>query len=180
MRVHLLFKYSLNSLQKGPNKDCVCSAPPIIALNIMSSPAQKSLVYLSNLLSHTSASAPVTNPPTCPKVVTDMPANVFSSEKNKIYPEYCKGWNAKQTSKMTVDSTGKNRNPTRKMSRKRTPPPNAATYSNWNFDLGLTPSGKGGDCSTDCNGAYAQIASACSSNAGKSDERLRTLIRERE
>jgi hypothetical protein len=146
---------------------------------MMSSSEQKSLVYLSNLLSHASAPAPVVKHPACPIVVTDMPANVFSSDKNKIYPQYCQGWNAKQVSKMTVDSTGKNRNPTRKMSRKRTPPPNAATYSNWNFDLGFTPSGKGGDCSTDCNGAYAQIASACASNAGKSSSRLRIPIRER-
>lgn len=144
----------------------------------MSPGQQKSLVLLSNRLSKTSAPAPVVKHPDCPVVLTVVPANVFSSDRNKIYPQYCQGWNAKQASKMTLDSTGKNRNSARRMGCKCTPPPNAATYSNWNFDLGFTPSGKGCNCSTDCNGAYKQIANACSSNAGKSSSGLRSPIRE--
>lgn len=137
----------------------------------MVSPAvQQSMVYMSALF-NTAAAPPVQHQPDCPAnsdtIITPIPASIFSSDSNKVYPHFCDQWLSNTASKMTVDSLGNNKNPEPQLGR-RTPPPNAADFTNWDFDLSYTPTAGGWKCSTDCNGAYSQLETSCSTNSGKS------------
>lgn len=106
--------------------------------------------------------------PVCPVASTDVPSTIFSSDTNKVYTLFCAGWQSGTASSLTVDAAGNKRVPQPQSKRKRTPPANTANYVNWNFDLSFTPAVGGPTCSTDCTGAYAKIASACTSNSGGS------------
>lgn len=125
------------------------------------------MIYLSDLLSSAAAAPPLTHSPECQTGVTDIPANIFSSDQNKVYSQFCDAWTSGTTSKITADSSGNNRSPQLQLGR-RTPPPDATHYTDWNFDLSFTTAAANVKCSTDCNGAFTQLGHACSSYGSES------------
>lgn len=152
---------------QGEHKDCECTAPPYIAVDLASPELQKSIQSLKELLGKGSP-APDTRPE-CPIVVTDIPAAVFSSEKMNIHSHFCEGWLKDTTKTMTVDSKGANVLPEPHLTAvtKRTPPPDARRYTNFRFDLSFTPSEGGGECKQECNAVFAQFANACAASSCK-------------
>lgn len=139
----------------------------------MASPEQqKSLQSLKELLGKGSSSPAPDMSPQCPIVLTAIPGALFSSEKMNIYSHFCEGWLKDTKLTMTVDSKGANvlPDPHLKAVRpvtKRTPPPDASSYTDFRFDLSFTPSERGGECKQDCNAAFAQFASACAASSRK-------------
>jgi len=152
---------------------------------------QKTLMLFTQLFKNVAPPAPPATPetlPTCPNVVTAIPAEVFSSRKTanmNIHNHFCQGWRKEAKQSMTVDSKGANLLPEPQLKAvsssriKRTPPPNAGSYSEFRFDLSFTPSDGGGACSMDCNAAYAQFASTCAASSRESVPSSRSPKRKR-
>ncbi|KAB5539434.1 hypothetical protein GE09DRAFT_1248586 [Coniochaeta sp. 2T2.1] len=130
--------------ESGEHRNCECTLLLYPAVDTASPEQQKSLLSFKELLGKASTPDPR---PECPIVVTDIPAAVFSSEKMNIHNHFCEGWLKHKKSTMTVDSKGANVLPEPHLGTvtKRTPPPNAGSYSDFRFDLSFTPSEHGGE-----------------------------------
>jgi len=106
-------------------------------------------------------------PPTPECSVGDLsviPSNVFSSDKNNVYHEFCKQWKNDKQSSMRVDASGKS------VSRKsetfnrsiqpRTPPPDPKVWSNYDFELSFNKL-EDKECTVDCEEAFSAFARGC-------------------
>ncbi|OIW26327.1 hypothetical protein CONLIGDRAFT_683316 [Coniochaeta ligniaria NRRL 30616] len=107
------------------------------------------------------ASAEVPKPECQPEKFSDIPSNVFGSDKNSIYGHFCDSWVAGNELKMTVDAAGNDRKPKAGLTR-RTPPPNPNTWSHYNFDLSFEPTDNGKKCAFNCKDAFTAMTQACS------------------
>lgn len=151
------------SNQDGKNgekiENCPCAAQAVSFVNVAEGPRVQRILAAAG--SGTPLPAPV-----CPIAPTDFPTAVFSSPAMNVYSAFCQMWNKDQNLGMTVDSKGVHVKRRRHLAR-RTPPPNADSYSNYNIGLGWKPGGANTECMMSCDDAFKNIGSACASNAGK-------------
>ncbi|KAK0649846.1 hypothetical protein B0T16DRAFT_410773 [Cercophora newfieldiana] len=143
---------------KGPHENCPCTGPPIPDVYMASPEKIKLLRQLRQLRRDR-------NKLNCPIVMTEIPAELFSSSKFSIHNHFCSKWVKEAPLKMTVNSTGANVLPEPQLKAvgftKRTPPANPSSYADYRFDLEYKPNSKGGECNVDCNKAFEEMGSKC-------------------
>ncbi|KAK0617748.1 hypothetical protein B0T14DRAFT_605745 [Immersiella caudata] len=158
--------------EDGPYKDCECTGPALTSTEMFIPERQKAFVLFMELVKAVPATPQQL--PTCPIVVTEIPAELFSSRKTatlNIHNNFCQGWKKDAKHSITVNSKGEDvltvprEKPVTAASRlRRAPPANPDSFAEFRFDLSFTPSG-GGACTMDCNAAYAQFAKTCAASS---------------
>ncbi|KAK4447192.1 hypothetical protein QBC34DRAFT_467713 [Podospora aff. communis PSN243] len=155
----------------GPYKNCECTGPAFMSIETHNLDRQLALRLFVELFINDPPPPQLPNPASCPRVVTELPAEVFSSKNNpdmNIHHRFCDGWFKDNKKFMTVDSKGANVLPEPHL--KDVPPKfrrqvNADMYSDYRFELSYRPWGNDESCSMNCDAAFAQIASSCSDAA---------------
>ncbi|KAB5578286.1 hypothetical protein GE09DRAFT_1089179 [Coniochaeta sp. 2T2.1] len=149
----------------GPYKDCECSAPSDLYFNALKPDQVQFILDVTGAMQKASNNPSHPNPANKPECQveksSDIPSNIFRSEKNTVYGRFCDSWVAGTELKMTVDAAGNDRKPKAGLTR-RTPPPNPDTWSHYNFDLSFEPTDKGKKCVLNCNDAFSTMTQACS------------------
>lgn len=94
-----------------------------------------------------------------------IPASKFDGP---TFKDFCSKWNKGIKSQMTVDITGQAKRPETRQKvnspRKRAPPPNMDDLKRrYDIHLAFEPAKSGGECSTNCNDAFHEMALQCQS-----------------
>lgn len=99
-----------------------------------------------------------------------IPSNVFGSDKNNVYHEFCKKWKKENESSMKVDAAGqpvsRKTESFSKSVQPRTPPPDPKVWSNYDFDLNFVGL-ENTDCTMDCEEAFSALTRGCSNTGSK-------------
>ncbi|KAK1760056.1 hypothetical protein QBC47DRAFT_333896 [Echria macrotheca] len=128
----------------GEHKGCECTGPPFLTTDFADPGLRQDFRLWKKLLNENDTTQPPEMRPQCPVAMTEIPASVFSSDKNTIHSHFCEKWNKDFKLSMTVDSKGANvlPEPHLKSVTKRTPPADAGSYVNFRCDLNFTPASK--------------------------------------
>lgn len=97
----------------------------------------------------------------CDIIAGGFPAKNFYSDDYKITKNFCPRWKENQgrTTNMVVNEAGDEM----PKLRKRTPPMTLEDLFDWRAELGFEATENGGDCTKDCDEAFAAFARGCSS-----------------
>lgn len=96
--------------------------------------------------------------PDCYNAPSAFPAAIFSSDKNKMYLDFCGIWNKDKGNWMAVNPEGY-----RILQGKRDEPSstNPKDWGAWRANLDYTVNPDGGECTMTCEEAYDKLGNTC-------------------
>lgn len=147
---------------QGKHKDCECSLTGIAYINYADEERQKFIGKLNELFENSKESEdkdPEKKAKCSEDKRTRIPAAVFSSDPDKVYGHFCKGWPQGNDMSMTVDMKGKDVTPKPRLRERIVV--DSDDQKKFVFDLSFKKGEGSGKCSLHCNEAFDHLSKAC-------------------